>query len=100
MSGVFQNIDPPHPSPPGEFVLPPQQRRGVHTRRAERGVGVNILEDARHRIALLQQQSLYGATTSIRLQEPTNLSFVSGLAKGPQKYIGKDPHLFLSSYLQ
>ncbi len=51
---VFQNIDPPSPSPPGESVLPPQQRRGVHTRRAEREWGVNILEDERDRIALLQ----------------------------------------------
>ena len=54
ISLVFQNIDPPSPSPPGESVLPPQQRRGVHTRRAERGVRVNVLEDARHRIGLLQ----------------------------------------------
>jgi hypothetical protein len=51
MSIVFQNIDPPPPSPPGECVggggedtLP--GRRG--------GWGVNILEDERHRIALLQ----------------------------------------------
>jgi hypothetical protein len=28
MSRVFQNIDPPSPSPPGECVLPPQQRPG------------------------------------------------------------------------
>jgi hypothetical protein len=39
ISLVFQNIDPPSPSPPGESVLPPQHRRGVHTRRAERGMG-------------------------------------------------------------
>jgi hypothetical protein len=39
VSCVFQNIDPPLPSPPGECVLSPQQRRGVHTRRTERGVG-------------------------------------------------------------
>ncbi len=43
---------PPPPSIPGECVLPPHQRRGGHTRRAERGVGVNILEYARHRIGL------------------------------------------------
>jgi hypothetical protein len=37
---------PPPPSPPGECVLPPNKgggytlaRRGVHTRRAERGMG-------------------------------------------------------------
>jgi hypothetical protein len=52
--GGFQNIDPPPPSPPSECVLPPHQRRGVHTCRAVRGVGVNILEDASHRIGLLQ----------------------------------------------
>jgi hypothetical protein len=57
MSLVFQNIDPQPPSPPGECVLPQTKAGvvGVHTRRAERGVGVNILEDERHRIALLQQ---------------------------------------------
>jgi hypothetical protein len=38
MSLVFQNIEPPPPSPLGQCVLPPQQMRGVHTRRAERGV--------------------------------------------------------------
>ncbi len=32
-------LTPPSPSPPGESVLPPQQRRGIHTRRAERGMG-------------------------------------------------------------
>ncbi len=33
---------PPSPSSPGESVLPPQQRRGVHTRRGERGDGGSI----------------------------------------------------------
>ncbi len=48
MSCVVQNIDPTSPSPPGECV-PPAFVAGVgHTRRVERGVGVNILEDARH----------------------------------------------------
>ncbi len=36
------------------MVLPPHQRQGVHIRRAVRGWGVNILEDARHWIGLLQ----------------------------------------------
>ncbi len=41
VSGVFQNIDLPPPSPPSERVLPTHQRRGgggggVHTRRAVR----------------------------------------------------------------
>jgi hypothetical protein len=54
MSRVFQNIDPPPPFPPGECVPPAFVAGGGHTRRAESGVGVNILEDARQRIGLLQ----------------------------------------------
>jgi hypothetical protein len=32
MSGVFQNIDPPTPSPPGECVPPAFGAGGGHTR--------------------------------------------------------------------
>jgi hypothetical protein len=46
MSGVFQNIDLPLPHFPAS-VYPPAFGTG-HTRRVERGWGVNILEDARH----------------------------------------------------
>jgi hypothetical protein len=50
MSGVFQNIDSPPPSPPGECVR--LWYGGGHTRWVERwvggGGGVNIFEDARH----------------------------------------------------
>jgi len=53
--GVFQNIDPPPPSPPSVCVLPPHQRReGTHSPGGEGDGGVNILEDASHRIGLLQ----------------------------------------------
>jgi hypothetical protein len=38
MSGVFQNIDPPPPSPPGESVPPAFVAGGEHTRWAEREV--------------------------------------------------------------
>jgi hypothetical protein len=50
MSGVFQNIDLPPPSPPGQCVSPAFRAGGGHTRWVERGWGggVNILEDARH----------------------------------------------------
>jgi hypothetical protein len=56
MSLVFQNIDPPPPYSPGECVPPAfvGGGGGGHTRRAEKVVGVNILEDERHRTALLQ----------------------------------------------
>ncbi len=48
VSGVFRTSDPP-PRPP-----PAPKGGGVHTRRAVRGWGVNILEDARNWIGLLQ----------------------------------------------
>jgi hypothetical protein len=49
MSGVFQNIDPPPPSLPGERVPPGLWCGGrTHSQGGERGGGVNILEDARH----------------------------------------------------
>jgi hypothetical protein len=45
MAGVFQNIDPPPPSLPGECV----RVRGKDTFAGWRGGwGVNILEDVRH----------------------------------------------------
>ncbi len=56
VSGVFQNIDPPYPSPPSECVLPPlpQAEGGGYTLGGVEGGGVIILEDARHWIGLLQ----------------------------------------------
>jgi hypothetical protein len=48
MSGVFQTIDPPPPLPPSECVIPRTKDGAIHTRRAVRGWGVNISEDARH----------------------------------------------------
>jgi hypothetical protein len=48
MSVVFQNIDPPPPSSLGECV-PPRLWCGGRTHSlGGEGVGVNILEDARH----------------------------------------------------
>jgi hypothetical protein len=48
VSGVFRTIDLPTPSPPSECVLRRTKGGAIHTRRAVRGWGVNILEDARH----------------------------------------------------
>jgi hypothetical protein len=55
VSGVFRNIEPHHPLSTHRVCLPPAPKAGgggVQTRRAVRGWGVNILEDARHRIGL------------------------------------------------
>jgi hypothetical protein len=62
MSCVFQNIDPPPPSPSGECVPPPRLCYGgrTHSPRVERGVGVKILEDARHRSVLYLYRILFG----------------------------------------
>jgi hypothetical protein len=64
MSCVFLNID-PHPlSARPVCVHPPLLLRGGgHTRQGERGVGVNILEDARHSLVLYLYQILFGRHT-------------------------------------
>jgi hypothetical protein len=67
MSLVFQNIDPPPPSPPGKCVPPPLLGGGGHTRREERGWGVNILEDERHRIMYIITTST-GATLTMSIK--------------------------------
>ena len=54
MSSVFRTIDPPPPLHPASISSPHTIGREVHTRRAVRGWGVNISEDARHWIGLLQ----------------------------------------------
>jgi hypothetical protein len=62
VSGVFQTID-PHPPLPLASVSSPRTKGGpVHTRRAVRGWGVNISEDARHWIGLLQYNPSTGPT--------------------------------------
>ncbi len=42
VSGVFKNIDPPPPVRPASVSSPRTKGRGVHTRRAVRGVGGSI----------------------------------------------------------
>jgi hypothetical protein len=73
---------PPPPSPPSECVLPPHQRRGLHTRRAVRGMGVNILEDAKHVIGLLQYNlSTLGSKCDLSTQiSPLDCWSVSALS--------------------
>ncbi len=60
MSLVFRNIDPPSHSPPGECP-PRQQRRGVHTRRAERGVGGSTTVPILQRLQLCTRKEFYGS---------------------------------------
>ncbi len=43
MSGVFQTIDPPNPSPPGECVPPAFGAGGGHTREGREGGGSKIV---------------------------------------------------------
>jgi hypothetical protein len=64
MYGVFQNIDPHPPSPPGEYVPPPPlvHAGGGHTRWVERGWGFNILEDAIHCYVLYIRQYFVGCS--------------------------------------
>jgi hypothetical protein len=76
VSGVFRTINPPTPSPPSECVLPgggapTKGGEGVHTRRAVRGWGVNISEDARYWIDLLQ----YNPSTAIYVYSNIKRSF-------------------------
>jgi hypothetical protein len=60
MSCVFQNIDPPPPSPPGECVPTALGAGGGHIHRGWRGGwGVNILEDARHSSVLYLYRILF-----------------------------------------
>jgi hypothetical protein len=85
----------PAPFPPSECVLPSHQRRGVHTRRAVRGWGVYILEDARHRIGLLQynlstSQTIWLYTLQLKrklLRNNTRYSFQRNLFVNGRSYV-------------
>jgi hypothetical protein len=68
MAGVFLNIDPPHPSPPGECV---PLVRGEDTLAGWRGGwGVKILEDARHSSVLSVCKYFVGQTHSLFCDSP------------------------------
>ena len=54
VSGVFRTTDPPPPLHPASVSSPRTKGGGVHTRRAVKGWGVNISEEVRHWIGLLQ----------------------------------------------
>jgi hypothetical protein len=62
MAGVFQNIDPPPPSPPGECVPLAFGGGGGRTHSLVGGVGVKILEDVRHSSVLYVCKYFVGAS--------------------------------------
>ncbi len=74
VSGVFQNIDPRPPLHPASMSSPRTKGggRGYYLAGRWGGGGVNILEDARHRIGLLQ----YNLSTSIYNHAPHCSDFV------------------------
>ncbi len=79
VSGVFQNIDPPPPFHPASVSSPPHQRRGGTHSLGGEGVGVNISEDARYWIGLLQYNPSTGLTVHLyyckSAQSPDRKSF-------------------------
>jgi hypothetical protein len=80
MSGIFQNIDPPTP-----LTARPLVREGDF-RWGERGVGVNILEDARHS-SVLYICKCFVLQTLFRL---------GGLSMGSIQHIELETDSFLS----
>ncbi len=78
MSGVFRTIDPPPPLHPASVASPAQKAGGgVHTRRAVRGRGTNISEDARHWIGLQYNPStvqMHTAHSTLHVHSDSKLS--------------------------
>jgi len=70
VSGVFQNIDPHPPLHPASVSSPPHQGQGGPLSPGSEGVGVNILEDARHWIGLL----LYNPSTVTGVEKVLHLA--------------------------
>jgi hypothetical protein len=74
VSGVFRTIDPPAPLHPASLSSPAPKAGGGHTRptrRAVRGWGVNISEDARYGLASHSIIPLRVQRTSIKLKRFT-----------------------------
>jgi len=69
MSCVFQNIDPPPPSPPGKCVPPAFVAGGEHIRRVERGVGGSIFWKT-------QDTALYSTYIESSLRTPNSLPVI------------------------
>jgi hypothetical protein len=80
VSRVFQNIDPPPLSPPRECVLPPHQRRGVHSRRAVRGWGGGSIFWKTRDIGLASYSIISLHITVSVMSEPTVVTVKSELS--------------------
>jgi hypothetical protein len=70
MSLVFQNIDPPSPSPPGECVLPPNTLAG---RRGGWGVNILEVESSTRKTSIVQYRTL--SFFAFRLKKKTKIRF-------------------------
>jgi hypothetical protein len=88
MSLVFQNID-PHPPLRPASVSSPQQRQGVHTRRAERGVGGSIFWKTRDiGLASYSNNLSTGWALKIKTFLGPDMARVKRVPFGPKKVIG------------
>jgi hypothetical protein len=72
MAGVFQNIDPPSPSPPGECV-PPAFGAGEGTLGRRRGGGGPIFWKTSDTILYVLYVSKYFVYKIIKIRTPTGL---------------------------
>jgi hypothetical protein len=79
MSLVFQNIDPPTPLS-ARRVGPPPQRRGVHTRRAERGGGGSIFWKTRN-IGWPSYSNNLSTIVTIDFCDSSNFSFLNPVSQ-------------------
>ncbi len=77
VSCVFRNIDHPTPLHPASVSSPRTKDVGVHTRRAVGRRGVNILEDVRHWIGLLQYHLSTVCTVHIPVGVHMNIACIA-----------------------
>jgi len=78
MSGVFQNIDPPHP--PHRPASARLWCGGGHTRWVEGGGGANVLENARHSTVLyICKYTLW----SDRCMQPIHMAWLKNVPCSP-----------------
>ncbi len=99
MSGVFRTIDPPPPLHPARVSSPRTKGRGVYTRQGKRGWGVNISEDARHWIGLLQYNptTVFGHNVYDQMTSLLNVYRDRNLGQNPDKNLKSFPPCYSQS---